>query len=149
MSTKRPSNAESDAAVSCLYHALIGKTFGIKREEFCWLFRFDNGACISSESVWRLRNDAGLLVTNIDDGQQFGLPEPVDAEAKGNGLIASAKVISIKIDAAVADLSLVLDNGVQIDFLTNSSGYESWQMAWNAGLVIGRGEGLAFSSQSQ
>jgi hypothetical protein len=68
-----------------------------------------------------------------DDGQWFGLAQPVDGEARTNDLLHGQKVVGVELHDQTADLRLVFDGGARLDFFNNSSGYEGWQASVPAG----------------
>jgi hypothetical protein len=81
-----------------------------------------------------------------DDGQWFGLAQPVDGEARANDLLHGQKVVGVELDGQTADLRLVFDGGARLDFFNNSSSYEGWQASVPAGgkgltlIALGGGE---------
>ena len=75
----------------------------------------------------------GISHGDEDDGQWFGLPEPVNGEARTNELLQGKRVVGVELDEQTADLRIVFDDGVRLDFFNNSSGYEGWQAAVPAG----------------
>lgn len=119
--------------------AAIGAHLRFERRDCDWLFEFDCGLRLNVGTNWRIRNAVGILLTNSDDGQQFGLPAPIDAEATANKLLAGATVESISDESSTGDLVIHLSDGKIIDVITDSSGYESW-LAYIEGQpsVIGR-----------
>ena len=51
-----------------------------------------------------------ILLTSEDDGQQYGLPEPVDAVARIRELLESRVVSKVEVDQASADFNIYFDN---------------------------------------
>jgi len=76
---------------------------------------------------WRVVTADGIALGLEDDGQRFGLPRPLDGEARVNELLSGQRVSEIEVDAQTADLRVVFDGGARLDFFNNSSGYEGWQ----------------------
>jgi hypothetical protein len=65
-----------------------------------WFFKFGNGIVLSTQSQWRLLSPKAILLTSEDDGQQYGLPEPVDAIARIRELLESRGVSKVEVDKA-------------------------------------------------
>lgn len=104
-----------------------------------------DGVDIAIACCWRIVSDEGVRLVDEDHGQSFGLPEPIDAAAHANALFSEARVVTAKIDPVTADLRLEFVNGLRLELLNNSSGYEAWQARFGGGGVIGLGGGsLAF-----
>lgn len=121
----------------------IGNPVHVKRREADWVFNFGDTFSLTVEASWRIRDTKMILLTNTDDGQQFGLPAPVDAEKRANEIMVGAVVHAFDYDASTADLKFELSKGLIIEILTNSGGYESWQ-AYKGGnlLAVGGNGGL-------
>lgn len=86
------------------------------------------GGSIALPIPWRIVTNGRIAFANGDDGQQFGLPAPVDGEAKANGLIASQSITSVSIDRQTADLVIHFGDAVRLDTFNNSCGYEGWHI---------------------
>lgn len=129
--------------------SVIGRPCRVTRREADWQFDLGDGASIAVACHWRLISTDGIALTDEDDGQQFGLPTPVDAEAQANALLAGATVSIVAVDRLTSDLSLRFSNDLRLDLLNNSSGYEGWQGGFAHGesrssIVALGGGGLAF-----
>lgn len=133
----------SDQA-SALKQELLGSTCRVERREADWLFWFGDSRSISVECRWRIVSSEGIALTDEDDGQQFGLPAPIDAEARANALLSGAEIMSADLALTTADLALSFSNGHRLQLINNSSGYE----AWNVGRIIALGGGGSPSSDS-
>ena len=107
-------------------HSLAGHTVRIGRQDHSWIFQFAAGLNIRVESSWRIRNKERILLTDGDDGQQFGLPARIDAEAAANDLLQGLEVQAIDEDGSTADLVIRFTGDLMLEVITNSSGYESW-----------------------
>jgi hypothetical protein len=107
--------------------AFVGRPCSIARAEFIWTFDFGNGATIISEGWWRLIADGHLAFASEDDGQQFGLPAPLDGEKHVNDLLHRHAVISLTISSETADLVVTFEGATRLEILGSSLGYESWQ----------------------
>lgn len=106
---------------------LVGRSCSVKRRATDWAFDLGSNLGLAVGCHWRLVSSEGIAVTDEDDGQVFGLPAPVDAETKANDLLTGATVSSAAVDRLTADLCMRFSNGLRLDLLNNSSGYEGWQ----------------------
>ena len=93
-----------------------------------WVFQFGNGVVLSTQSQWRLLSQNAILLTSKDDGQKYGLPEPVDAVARIRELLESRVVSEVEVDQASADFTIYFDNGTVLQIVNLSSGYEAWTL---------------------
>jgi hypothetical protein len=110
----------------------------IEKREGDWLFLFDTGCSIAIESLWRLVAKEAIHVTSEDHGHRFGLPAPVNAAAVAIGSVAGGKIRTIHVHETTSDLTLNFDNGVSLQFISTSAGFESWIFGWADTQVIGR-----------
>ena len=111
-----------------LEQALLGRQSKIARREHDWVITVIGGGSIALPIPWRIVADGRIAFANEDDGQQLGLPAPVDGEAKANDLIASRSITSLSIDTQTADLVIYFGDAVRLDTFSNSSGYEGWHI---------------------
>ena len=85
------------------------------------------------------------MFADSDDGQKFGLPEPINGEARANVLLDGRHVAYIEHDQLTADLHIYFDGETRIDVFNHSSGYEGWQAGFSngeaSGSIIGLGGG--------
>ncbi|MEJ6790931.1 DUF6188 family protein [Brevundimonas sp. BR2-1] len=129
--------------------AVVGRSCRVERREADWAFDLLNKTGLAVGCHWRLVSPDGIVLTDEDHGQRFGLPEPVDAEAQANALLAGATVSSAAVDQVTADLCLRFSNDLRLDLVNNSSGYEGWQGSFDHGgneasIIAMGGGGLAF-----
>ena len=104
-----------------------------------WVFHFGDAVQLSVEAPWRLRSSDSILVTSEDDGQKFGLETPIDAAAKLREFLNERSVASVDVNPASSDLCLHFDNGVLLEVVNLSSGYECWTLNHKDGFIwIGR-----------
>lgn len=142
---------------------LIEAVEGAMRGCFChatrlengWSFAFSDddteGGGIFVSAPWRIVSGNQIAHAVDDDGQRFGLPEPVDGETKTNELLEGRRVRSFIVDRITADLRVEFEASVRLDVFTYSAGYESWNVSFEmAGdevtLVGGGGGNLSFVS---
>ena len=122
---------------------ILGRTARVERSEGNPVISIGDDLRIAVGSQWRLVDCEGVIVTDTDDGQWFGLSAPVSAPALATETLAGQKVAGIKFDATTGDLRIYFDGGLTLEIITNSSGYESWVM-WLRGehFAVGANRGL-------
>jgi hypothetical protein len=98
------------------------------RREYDWVVTFDKDASLVVACLWRLVESGRILFTSEDDGQQFGLPAPVDAAAEVNGRLAGAAVETVELRQGLLDLELRFNTGHLLQIIPDSSGYEAWNV---------------------
>ncbi|WP_188769704.1 hypothetical protein [Novosphingobium endophyticum] len=109
--------------------ALFGRQCEIARREADWAINIAGGGSIALPVPWRIVTGGLIAFADEDDGQQFGLPAPVDGAATANELIGSRSIIGISVDSQTSDLALHFEDGIRLDAFNNSSGYEGWQIS--------------------
>ena len=104
-----------------------------------WVFQFGKGVALSTQSQWRLLSKDAILLTSEDDGQRYGLPEPVDAVARIREFLESQVVSRVEVDQASADFTVYFDNKTVLQIVNLSSGYEAWTLDSEGDfLMVGR-----------
>ena len=104
-----------------------------------WVFEFGSGVVLSTESQWRVLSREAILLTSGDDGQQYGLPKPTDAQTRVRELLENRLVVKVKVDQASADLTIYFDEGTVLQIVNLSSGYEAWTLnSEGDSLMVGR-----------
>lgn len=98
------------------------------RREHDWLFVFTEGVSLVVSCPWRLLAQGRIQVSADDDGQQFGLPEPIDAAQVATGLLAGCRARAVSVRSGVLDLVIEFDGNHTLEVLPVSSGYEAWQI---------------------
>ena len=106
--------------------ALFGRECRASRREADWNFDFGERVNIAVSVPWRVVTADGIAHGHEDDGQRFGLSQPVDGEARVNALLDGQKVYTVEVDGQTADLRVVFDGGARLDLFNNSSGHEGW-----------------------
>jgi hypothetical protein len=121
---------------------LIGKRLiEAHKKDYTWFFVFSGGGCISTESAWRFVKVDHIHVTSEDDGQLFGLKEPINAGSCVLEATREANVLECRVTSSTADLQLEFGGGTRLEFLTMSSGYEAWRTQNGSGVVFCTGGG--------
>jgi hypothetical protein len=100
-----------------------------------WRFEFNGRTTLDVRCPWRIIEKARIALGNADDGQQFGLPAPVDARQEALRLL-SGRIIKVTIRESTADLVLELEGGTEFEVLNSSSGYEGWECSSKNGLLL-------------
>jgi Family of unknown function (DUF6188) len=104
-----------------------------------WVFQFGSDVVLSTQSEWRVLSPEAILLTSEDDGQQYGLPKPVDAQASVRELLENRVVAKVDVDQASADFTIHFDNGTALQIVNLSSGYEAWTLTSEGDfMMIGR-----------
>jgi hypothetical protein len=106
-----------------------------------WRFEFGGQTTLDVWCPWRILEKGRVALGNVDDGQQFGLPSPVDAKQEAQKLL-SDKIVRVTIRENTADLVLELEHGTSFEVFNSSSGYEGWECSSKNGLLlVARGGG--------
>lgn len=129
--------------------ALVGHCFEEAiRQEFSWTFKFDGGVSATVECLWRLIEHRRICLTSEDDGQQFGLPAPIDGVLGVGQRLAGAIVTSVILRAGTLDLEFQFDSGCVLQFIPTSSGYEAWSVNGPTAqfIAVGGGDLAVFRS---
>lgn len=107
-----------------------------------WSFNFEGRLRLNVQCPWRIVGDRGVALGSEDDGQQFGLPAPVNGGAVALQLLAATALKHVLIREKTGDVVLEFDSGIRLEVFNNSSGYEGWNCGTQSGLeVIGMGGG--------
>jgi hypothetical protein len=94
-----------------------------------WFFQFGERIEIRTESVWRIVVGGHIALSSEDHEQQYGLPSPVDAEARCRSLIVQVRIERAEVREETRDIVIVFESGARLEILPVSSGYESWEVA--------------------
>ncbi|MBX7106348.1 MAG: hypothetical protein K1X57_19880 [Gemmataceae bacterium] len=120
------------------------------RRDYDWVVAFDNDAILVIACLWRLVEAGRIRFTSEDEGQQFGLPAPVDAAAEVNGRLAGAAVEAVVLRQGLLDLELRFSTGHLLQIIPDSSGYEAWNVCSGNSqfIAVGGGELAVFGSDA-
>jgi hypothetical protein len=124
--------------------ALVGRHLNrVKRREHDWAFTFDgaSGSGLAASCPWRIIVGERIAFANGDDGQKFGLPEPLDGEHEAQHLLGQKAVERIAIRSDTGDLSITFAGSTVLEVLNMSSGYEGWSVEVGGMSVIATGGG--------
>jgi hypothetical protein len=98
----------------------------VERYENLWRFRFGQAGGLDAYCPWRIVTDGRIAFSDEDEGQQFGLPAPIDGQAKASELLSNRRVVDVRISDVSGDLTISLEGSTTIELFNNSSGYEAW-----------------------
>lgn len=112
--------------VNDLFRTWAGRTCQVWRREHDWVFLFGEGESVTASCTWRLIAQGRIVLCDGDDGEQFGLPAPIDALAEARKVLDGTTVATVNAAEATGDLEVTFDGGVVLQLLSNSSGYEAW-----------------------
>jgi hypothetical protein len=101
---------------SCTRVGLVGE----------WYFFFQNGANLRVGCLWRIVSGGRVALTGFDHEQLFGLKVPINAADEAAKLLNGKKVESVKVFEGTADLNVEFSEGLRLEVINNSSGYEPW-----------------------
>lgn len=122
----------TDDTLAWFEQALAGRRCRVERREYDWTFDFGDGCVVDVASPWRIVAQGRIVLTASDDGHQFGLPKPVDAEAEANKLLGGLEATAASVDRQTADLRIIFANGGRVDVFNNSLGYEGWTASFRS-----------------
>lgn len=108
---------------------LIGKrcTGVTMRDATSYTFTFGEAQLVAA-TLWRIRTDGQLRLTSLDHGQQYGLPGVIDAAREAMDLLAGRSVVSGNVIEWSGDVLIVFDGDRTLQLLTDSTGYEAWEL---------------------
>jgi len=122
---------------------LIGRTIEtVEQWEACpCIIKCTGGYRLQIESLWRLLSSGNVKLTSQDDGQLFGRNEPVRAIPELSQKLLGQTIRSVQVGQGTADLTLNFGKET-LQIISDSSGYEAWQVEGPAGTVaVGQGGG--------
>jgi hypothetical protein len=112
----------------------------VRHDGYQWFWKFQQ-VSLSSGALWRVLRDGDVVLTSQDHGQQFGLPEPVDAVSMTVDAFTGSKLRIVSIEEKTGDLNLTFDSGTVLQVLVSSSGYESFDLEVGTRRYVGVGGG--------
>ena len=122
---------------------LTGRTVdAVEQWEGCpCVIKLSGGYRVQIESLWRLLSSGTLALTSRDEGQLFGRKEPVHAISELSNKLLGHTLTAVQVSRETADLTLNF-GGQSLQVVSDSSGYEAWQVAGPIGIVaVGQGGG--------
>lgn len=105
------------------------------------MIKLSGGYRIQIEALWRLLEGGTLVLTSQDDGQLYGRKHPVDAISDLSQRLVGRSVESVGVTPGTADLAVGFGHNL-LQVVSNSSGYEAWQVEGPQRTVaVGQGGG--------
>lgn len=142
MTVYRPiQKSAATMSLACLEGRRLAEIVVPDEPQWAWFFRFDGGTQLTACGLWRVVGRTRVEVARDDHQQLFGLPEPVDARRRVLAAIADTAVTAAAFDPVTGDLRIEFGSGARLEALTDSSGYESWQLHRPDGIVLVGGGG--------
>lgn len=121
------------------------KSVAYDKDTDAWRFVFSDDIDFNAQTIWRLLKKNKIKWVSLDNGQQFGLPKPVNLVEKLTEELMGKHLLEIKIKQGTADVLLTLTDNFQIEIFISSSGYESYNFSIGDKTYIGMGSGdIAF-----
>jgi hypothetical protein len=106
-----------------------------------WQFYFADKIYVSTSGFWRLLKANRIVFVSLDNGHQFGLPQPLDLVESTTKQLTGKKLTEIKVDKDTADLTLTISDDIEIQVFIASSGYETYDFSIDDKRYIGLGSG--------
>jgi hypothetical protein len=100
-----------------------------------WQFGFSK-AGLTITCPWRIVSSRSIVRAASDHGRQFGLPAPVDVISETLEKLEGRTVQSVEISEETSDSCIRFSGDVRIDAFNDSSGYEGWNYADRAGVML-------------
>jgi hypothetical protein len=85
---------------------------------------------------WRLVDTEAVLLGGSDQGQKFGLPQPVDVSAETLRVLSGKSLEDAGIDRTTGDLCITFVGPTRIEVFNYSGGYEGWEFGDQSGLQL-------------
>ena len=107
-----------------------------------WLLVLSDDIQMSLACPWQIIAEGRVSLASGDHGQQYGLPEPIDAPARAMELLAGRAIRQVSLEQASADLCIEFEGAVRMRTFNDSSGFEAWNLTGSQGaLYVAQGGG--------
>jgi hypothetical protein len=121
---------------------LVGrKLVLLERMEFSWLFKFEDVATLTTECPWRIITRVGISLASPDNGQSFGRQTAIDAQAEAERLVLGKSIHRAIVRDDTGDLVLDFGDGLLLEALNTSAGFEAWHLNRPEGRTLICGSG--------
>ena len=111
-------------------------------ETFDWVFDFGDRHVLRVSCAWRLYANGRIQLGHRDDGQLFGLKQPLDAKRRLLEALEGRSIVEARLSEASGDLVLDFGANSRLDLFNDSCGYEGWNFALPGGRwVVAAGGG--------
>ena len=114
----------------------------VQRLDHSGVFGF-NSASLTVETLWRMITAGEIAFSDQDHGHQFGLPEPMDVEARARAMLVGQYLAKSQVGHDTSDLLISFASGPRLEIISASAGYEAWQLYGSGHALVGRGGRLS------
>jgi hypothetical protein len=91
---------------------------------------------------WRVIAEGVVRISSEDHNQQYGLPAPLDAAKEATSLLRWHLIIAVSVAENTADILLSTENGLAVQIIPFSTGYDAWESFSPSGFhVVAQGGG--------
>jgi hypothetical protein len=112
-----------------------------------WVFSFSGQLSLRIASPWRMVSDERIVVGFEDDGHQFGLKAPMDAEERIRQSVQSKEVTAATFNQ-YGDLEVRFGRDSTLQVFNHSAGYEGWQLHGPGNrYIVAQGGGRVIASE--
>lgn len=98
--------------------------------------------------LWRIIVEEHVILTDRDDAQWFGLKTPVDAALEAKRILSGKQIETVEVAEGTADVRIRLTDGLLLELLNDSSGYEPWGFSSKQVELIATGQGDVFATKA-
>lgn len=95
-------------------------------ETFQWVFDFGDRYVLRVICAWRLCANGRIRLGHQDDGQLFGLKQPLDAKHRLLEALEGRCIVEVRLSEDSGDLVLDFGANSRLEFFNDSCGYEGW-----------------------
>ena len=110
-------------------------------ESGLWHLVFENNLRVQIECFWRLLENRKIKRTSKDNQQLYGHKTPIDLENEIKAALQDKDLDKIERNTDTGDLYLLFENGLTLEIITDSSGYECWEIINGENSIYGLGQG--------
>jgi hypothetical protein len=121
----------------------------LTRRDHDWVFVFDQDVRLVVCCLWRLLEQGTIRLTSQDDGQQFGLPAPLDMADEVTRRLGQSSITGVELREGLLDLDFQFSTGHVLQIIPDSSGYEAWNLSrgHKQYLAVGGGDLVVFGDK--
>jgi hypothetical protein len=102
-----------------------------------WSFLLSGGGAITTDGgAWRLSSSSTWVTGSQDHAQRFGHSAPIDAAELSLTALQGTRIVGARVRGGPPDLEVRFGNGLLLEVLALSSGYECWQVRDPTGRCI-------------
>jgi hypothetical protein len=112
-----------------------------REESQDWVFSFDGNRSLNADCPWRIIAEQSIVLGYEDDGNQFGLPEPVDGRKIAMYRLGNRAICGVRTRDDSGDFCIEFEGGNLLELFNCSGGYEGWQCYTSDLMVVGMGGG--------